>query len=640
MTSTLMKDGVNIAMAQMPVIPGNPRANADWMIREIASATTRGVDIIIFPELCVPGYLIGDMPEDESFVLDVWRQNLRIVKATKGSEIVVIFGSYAIVDDGEVGEDGRKRKFNAGLVAWRGNLHGDANGRKFFAKTLMPKYRMFDDERHFISLAKLAIEEEKQLEEELAPFVIVVRGQVFWLGAMICEDMWDCDYAQKPGQILAKNGIDLMVNISCSPWGWQKNRARHQNVKRLSEYVNVPFVYVNNVGVQNNGKNFVVFDGSSTVYNEQGDVAASLAPYFEGVQDVVVQTAMPHSEVVEANDITQLWCGVEYGARGYFRTIPASMRKVVIGLSGGVDSAVVAALMVHILGKENVVGINMPYGDYNSTETREGAAETARRLGIEYHVMPIDDLVNAQARLHGTKPGTSQFKTIQAIARMTVLAAHAGKVGGIFTCNGNKSEIAFGYFTLNGDGRGSIAPLGDLLKGEVYQLAHHLNTVVFDKEVIPRAVMDVEPMDELGPQGSGVRKDPFDYGRVLADGTFVRGYHDAMVHAIIGFRKNPEWILEHYITGDLDEQLLLPKGTVARLFPRAGLFVDNLEWSWSLFANATWKRVQSVPNILVSKRAFGWDYRESVLPPYDTARYTTLKKELLTLDHHVDISHE
>ena len=534
---TLMQQGLRVALAQMPVVAGNPRANAAWMTNEIARAKSRGIDILIFPELCVPGYLIGDEAEDESFVRDVWYWNDRIVAATKGSEMVVIFGSYAIDREGALGEDGRVRKLNAGIVAQNGMVHCNRAGLPFFVKTLMPKYRMFDDERHFLSLVKMAIERKELLEAILQPFDVTIRGQVLRLGAIICEDMWDQDYSVKPGKILAAHGIDLVVNLSCSPWGWQKNRARHQNVKRLARDIGVPFIYVNNVMPQNNGKNFIVFDGSSTVYNERGQVAAYLKPFWSGVEDIVVTTSMSAVPFEETPDVQQLYDGIRSCVVEYFASI--RMKKAVIGFSGGVDNGVVAAIVVDVLGKENVTGINMPYGENNSAATRDAAQELANNLGTEYLVIPIDDLVNVQAKLHGIEPGTASFKTLQAIARMTVLAAHASKIGGIFTCNGNKSETAFGYFTLNGDGRGSIAPIGDLLKGEVYQLAHYLNTVVYGREVIPQVSIDMDPMDELGPQTVGAaRKDPFDYGRVDAAGNLVRGYHDAWVHAVVGFRRN------------------------------------------------------------------------------------------------------
>lgn len=628
---TLIQQGVNIAIAQMPVVAGNPRQNAQWMIGEIAAAAGRGVDVIVFQELCIPGYLIGDEAEDKSFVRDVWYWNDRIVAATKGSEMIVIFGSFAVDREDALGEDGRLRKLNAGIVAQNGMVLCNRAGLPFFVKTLMPKYRMFDDERHFLSLLKMAVERKELLEAILQPFDVTIRGQALRLGAIICEDMWDADYSVKPIEKLVAHGIDLLVSINCSPWGWQKNRARNNNVRRLASYLKVPFIYVNNVMPQNNGKNFIVFDGSSTVYNEQGEVAAYLEPYWSGVKDVTVTTGMSPVPFDEVDDATQLFNGLVSGLRGYFLTIPARMRKVVIGLSGGVDSAVVAALLVHILGKENVIGINMPYGDYNSTETRDAARELAENLGIEYLVMPIDEEVNLKAKRHGILPGTAQFKTLQAITRMDVLAAHATVVGGVYSCNGNKSEAAFGFFTRDGDGRGSIAPIGDLLKGEVYQLAHFLNTVLYGREVIPRATIDVDPMDELGPQTAGTaRKDPFDYGRVDVVGNLVRGYHDAWVHAVVGFRRNPQWFLERYLAGDLEKLMLLSEGKVATLFPTVADFVTDLERCWNLFWAAPQKRVQSVPNILVSTRAFGFDRRESVMAPYYTERYLQLKDGALS----------
>ena len=627
---TLMQMGLRIALAQMPVVAGNPRTNATWMMNEIARAKTRGIDILIFPELCVPGYLIGDEAEDESFVRDVWYWNDRIVESTKGSDMVVIFGTYAIDREGALGEDGRLRKLNAGIVAQDGMVLRNRAGLPFFVKTLMPKYRMFDDERHFLSLLKMAVERGVAVEELLQPFDVTIREQLLRLGAIICEDMWDADYSVKPIEKLVAHGIDLQVSINCSPWGWQKNRARNSNVRRLASYLKVPFIYVNNVGVQNNGKNFIVFDGSSTIYNEQGEVATYLEPYWSGVKDVTVTTGMPLVPYEEAPDIKQLCDALVYGSHGYFATIPERMRKVVIGSSGGVDSGVEAALMVHVLGPDNVTCINMPLEHYNSVETRSAAKELSDNLGNEYLVMPIDDEVNLKAKRHGIKPGTAQFKTLQAITRMDVLAAHATVVGGIYTCNGNKSETAFGFFTRDGDGRGSIAPLGDLLKGEVYQLAHYLNTVVYGREVIPRAIIDIDPMDELGPQVAGtVRKDPFDYGRVDAAGKLVRGYHDAWVHAVVGFRRNPEWFLVHYLTGDLEKLLLLPEGKMTKLFPTVIDFVLDLERCWNLFWAAPQKRVQSVPNILVSKRAFGFDRRESVMAAYYTEGYVTLKSAAL-----------
>lgn len=624
-----MQEGVRFALAQMPIEAGNPRKNADWMIAEIKRADARGVDVIIFPELAVSGYLIGDMFEDDSFVRDVWRQNERIILATKGLSVHAIFGT--IVTDGaeKKGEDGRLRKINGGLVVHDGRVCTNRDGTPFFAKTNLPKYRMFDEVRHMYTALQLARESGMDVSTYLQPFHLYIRGKTLTIAPTVCEDMWDDDYLVKPIRIIAKKGADVVINVSMSPWGWQKNRVRNRTVKALVAEVKVPFIYVNGSGTQNNGKNMHEFDGTTTVYNEHGEVVFYLRPYYEGVEDVTLTLDMPKVEYTEPDDVTQLYDGVVYGIKGHFDLLPPRLRKVVVGLSGGIDSAVVAALMVKVLGAPNVVGINMPYGDYNSAETKDNARETARRLGIEYHVIPITDDVDAKAKQMNVTPGSGQFKTLQAIMRMITLQTYASMIGGVFSSNGNKPEIAFGWFTKNGDGLGSIAPLADLLKGEVYQLAHHLNTVQFDREVVPQAVIDVDPMDELGPQ-EGERKDPYDYGRVLPDGTLVRGYHDQMVHALLGFRKNPEWFLEQYLAGTLEEALLLPEGKLASLFASDKDFVEDIERCWKAFHSATWKRVQSVPSVLVSKRAFGWDFRESVVKEaYFTDRYHELKDELL-----------
>ena len=619
---SLPKKGINVAVAQMKVVPGNPRANAEYMTREIQAADTREVDIIVFPELCVPGYVIGDAFEDDYFVDDVLHWNNRIMESTATLKITAIFGSLA-VNGMFSGEDGRQGKYNAGYIAQHGTFRRNAKGIPFFCKTLMPKYRYFDDERHFLSLQKSALHDQVPLEDALLPFTLDIRDTTVNLGCIICEDMWDKDYSVSPGRILAKHGIDCLVNISCSPWGWQKNRKRHQIVRDLLADIKVPLIYVNNVGCQNNGKNLIVFDGSSTIYGHTGTIEHCSEPYVAQVVDVVIKesTTLRTQAGDEASDIAQLWAGLTCGISGHHATLPSHMNKVVIGLSGGIDSAVVAAIFAHLYGPENVHCYNMPYEGINSVATQRLASTIAQNLGVQYEVIPIRDMVDLKAGTLGIQSETSQFKTLQAVERMTVLANKAAQLGAFFTCNGNKTETAFGYVTLNGDGRGAIAPLGDLVKGEVYQLGHYLNTEVFGREVIPWECFEIDPMDELATVS---RKDPFDYGRVARDGRLTRGYHDEMVRAIVCFRKNPEWFFEKYVDRALEGELKLPPGLLKELFPTSLDFVTDLEEKWRMFWGATFKRVQSVPNIVVSKRAFGYDYRESVMGATYTDRYRYL----------------
>jgi NAD+ synthase (glutamine-hydrolysing) len=238
-------------------------------------------------------------------------------------------------------------------------------------------------------------------------------------------------------------------------------------------------------------------------------------------------------------------------------------------------------------------------------------------------VRPIDDIVDAVCAASLIEVGTAEHKTAQAMARMHVLAAIAAKEHAFFTCNANWTESFFGYGTLNGDLRGTFAPWGNCLKQDVYRLGDYMNREVFGREVIPQSIIDRQPMDELVAEGQGSRGDPFDYGNVREN-----GYHDQLVRAVIAFRHGPEWFVEHFINGTLERELQLPEGKLAELFPDGQAWLDDLERCFNLYHAAIFKRVQSVPNVLVDKRTFGWDFRESIVPLVTTTTHQTFKNLL------------
>ena len=615
---------LKIALAQMNVVPGRPDLNTDYVIKEIAEAASRGVNIIIFPELCIPGYLIADKFEDSCFIADIQRFNQKITDSTPDN-IVAVFGS--VVSSAEKGEDGRSRLHNAAIVTQGGKQLG------YSIKTLQPHYRYFDDDKHLFSTRKVAEESAElyrttdgkkgtqncSVNDLLGVYQLQTPNGKIPVGVGICEDFWKDDYALNPAKVLVEKGAKLLIAISASPWGWQKNRKRHQVIKNLIGELKVPIIYVNNTGCQNNGDNVVVFDGTSTIYNATGDIVHEMPAYWTGTKDITLNKQLGPQLPTTPNDAKELYEGVRYAVESMLLNLPENKRQVVIGLSGGIDSATVAALMVDILGPERVHLINMPY-EYSDPTVQNLAKTIVGNLGASLSIKPIAKIVEAVAEQIDTPKGTLTSQNIQARSRMEILAAQTQKLGGVFTCNSNKVEMAFGYGTMYGDIAGWLAPLGDLVKREVRQLAQYLNTEVFKKEVIPQTCIDQIPSAELEAN----QKDPFDYGYPIR-----RGYHDEWVRAVTEFRWNPEKFLELYLNNSLESELLLAPGTLAKLFPTLEAFINDLEQCWESFHRAFFKRVQAPPIIIVSRRAFGRDLEESLLTPHYTQRYNELKQQVL-----------
>lgn len=600
-------DGLKISLCQMPVVPGRLDLNAQYIIKEIKAAPERGVDIIAFPEMCVTGYLVGDIFEDDAFVDDVSMWNKKIIEGTPPG-ITAIFGTVLSVV--AQGEDGRPRLHNGAILAKNGTMLG------YTVKSLQPNYRFFNDDKHFYSMRKIAEEFGEVLSDKLEPFKVTVKKRLIKVGVILCEDMWHKDYAFNPTKILADKGAQIIFNLSASPWTWKKNDKRHRVVKELLTECRVPFVYVNNTGTQNTGKNIMIFDGSSTVYDENGEIVYEVLPYSEGGHDFTVSSNMKPVVIRQGNDTSELYAAMICATKSMIEP----NTRVVIGLSGGIDSAVSAAHFADVLGPERVIAVNMPF--LNSQETQDLAKTVAQNLGIEYRVVPIGEIVNSICHSAQVEWGTLSFQNVQARVRKEILAAIAQNIDGRFVCNSNKVEVAFGYGTLYGDIAGFYAPLGDLTKREVRQIADYLNKVVFKREVIPRQCIDQIPSAELEDLAKK-QKDPFDYGYIDK-----RGYHDEMVRAFTEFRKNPEWFLEMYIKGKLEEELKLESGTLKQLFPKNEFFVEDLEKQWRALYWSFFKRVQCPPIPIFSKRAFGRDLEESLMQPHFTKRFQDLKEQL------------
>ncbi len=620
-----MKTKVNFALAQLEVIPGRPDLNVRKILHEIEKAKERQVDVILFSEMVVPGYLLGDEWENESLMHELMAFNEDILKATEG--ITAIWGNI-YVDFDKKGEDGRVRKYNAVYVAQNGKWVSNRVFEGHTFKTLMPKYREFDDERYFYSMLRLANEKGEPLSKLLRPFEISVNGSAVKVGAILCEDMWCDDYADNPTKILIENGAEVIVNLSCSPWTWRKNNKRHRVVKSLLDKNPVPFLYCNNTGIQNNGKNIFLFDGNSTAYNPDGTLMATTTDYKEEVTDVMVDgkngKVVEYLELSDDRDALELHDGLIFGIKKFFESM--GKKKVVLGLSGGVDSAVVACLMSEAIGPENVYSVNMPT-KFNSELTKGAAAVLAGNLGIKYAILPIQESVDLTTdnfknlEFDGIKLEVSDYvlENIQARDRGSrVLAGIAACIDGVFTNNGNKSETTIGYCTLYGDVNGAIAPIADIYKGEVYQLARYINQKA-KKELIPASILEVVPSAELSAnqdvtKGKG---DPVNYP-----------YHDKLFRAFVEFRRDPEYILDLYTKGELEKELKLEEGKIRKYFPTDAEFVSDLEHKWRLYKINIFKRIQAPPIIAVSRRAYGFDLRESQNGYYFTRNYEEMKKKM------------
>ena len=269
---------VRFACAQIEVVPGRPDINFATIIDAIDKAKTENIDILILPELAIPGYFLGDLWEQPAFLDDCREYGSRIIAATEN--ICVIFGNIAL-DEDKHNEDGRIRKYNAAFIAQNGKLLKGALPYPFIIKTALPNYREFDDSRYFHSLRKLREELAVPIEELVKPISITIRNQTFSIGIMICEDGWTTNYSINIPKLLAKNGADILCNISCSPFSLQKNPRRHQIFGEQAKDCFLPLLYCNNVGVQNNGKNIFTFDGCSCAYQNDGTLLTDSPAYQE-----------------------------------------------------------------------------------------------------------------------------------------------------------------------------------------------------------------------------------------------------------------------------------------------------------------------------------------------------------------------
>lgn len=534
---------MRLALAQINPVVGDIIGNTDRIIQFIERARSAGASLAVFPELSVMGYPPRDLLLKPRFVDSNVRAVERIAQACTGIAALVGFVQPNVEPVG-------RRLHNAAAYCANGKI------QQVRFKSLLPTYDVFDEQRYF----------------EPGPEVSIIQHEGCAVGVSICEDLWNDEqligrrlYQREPIGMLANAGAQLMVNISASPFVRHKHPFRVQLFGNQAKKHRLPLVFVNQVG----GNDELIFDGASAVFNADGQVIAQAKPFEEDL--LVVDLDRPQSARVEPypSDIASIHDALVLGTRDYVRK--CGFKKVVLGLSGGIDSAVTAALAVDALGAENVTGVAMP-SRYSSEHSITDARLVAESLGIAFKVIPIGPIHDAfekhlEPHFEG-RPADITEENIQARIRGNIMMSLSNKFCWLLLTTGNKSELGVGYCTLYGDMAGGLAVISDVPKTLVYKVAYHMNERA-GREVIPQGSLTKPPSAELRPdQTDQDSLPPYD---VL----------DA--------------ILEQYIDHEKSVDEIIEAGFDAVVVRKMIRLVDTSEY----------KRKQAAQGLKVTSRAFG-----------------------------------
>ncbi|CAB5133965.1 NAD synthetase (EC / Glutamine amidotransferase chain of NAD synthetase [Olavius algarvensis associated proteobacterium Delta 3] len=542
---------MKIALVQLNPIVGDFPHNAEQIVSYADKARAAGADLVVFSELVIPGYPPRDLLEKNDFV----RSNLDCVNSLKNTiqGIGVLCGYVAINPENE-----GKSLYNAAVLFENGQV------LQHVYKRLLPTYDVFDESRYF--------------EPGTVSEPIFYKG--LQLGVTICEDAWnDKDifsrriYHLDPVAHLVEAGAELIVNISASPFHVGKHDFRRHMLGAIAKKYRVPLAYVNQVG----GNDSLLFDGLSTVFDRDGRIAGSASDFQEDMIVYDTETDLSERHPGAGSDIESLLAALVMGTRDYVSKCGFS--KVVIGLSGGIDSALTACIAARALGPENVSTIFMP-SRYTSQDNYEDTQLLAENLAVSYRVVPIDTIYGSflESLPFSTErePGITE-QNLQARIRGTTLMAVSNKEGSILLSTGNKSELAVGYCTLYGDMAGGLAVISDVPKTMVYELSRYINR---QNEVIPQRILDKPPSAELKPD----QTDQDDLPSYDVLDPLLAGY-------IEDLKGESELIREGHPTG-------LVGDVVSRV-------VQN-----------EYKRHQAAPGLKVTSKAFGYGRRYPMAQRY------------------------
>lgn len=531
---------MKIALAQINTTVGDFDGNRGLILDAYRQAVAKGAELVLTPELAICGYPPRDLVYRSRFVPGN-KETLEAIAAHVGD--VPLITGYV-----DFNEKGRGRPFrNAAAVLQRGRVV------QVIHKTLLPTYDVFDEDRYF------------EPAETHEPVVIDGRR----IGVTICEDIWTEDFLPRrlydvnPCRLLAEQGIDVLVNLSASPFHVGKPMVRERMISAIARELKVPIVYCNSIG----GNDQLVFDGNSLVVSAEGGIVARLKPFAEDLATVDVTRETHAQAAPEQVPAAELYGALVLGLRDYVRK--CGFKSCVLGLSGGIDSALVAAIAADALGPQNVLGVSLP-SVFSSQGSKDDARDLAQRLGIQYETVAIQDAVEKVrgevAPLFAGRAEDATEENMQARMRGLILMSISNKFGHLLLTTGNKSELAVGYCTIYGDMCGGLAVISDLPKTQVYAVSRWINR---EREIIPWPSIEKPPSAELKPDQKDQDTLP-EYDQLDA-------------------------ILEDFLERGLSTEEIAGKGHDENLVRWVLRRVDANEW----------KRHQAAPGLKVTTKAFG-----------------------------------
>ncbi len=559
---------MRIAMAQINPIVGDVAGNTQTVLKTLQDARRQQADLVVFSELVIIGYPPRDLLLKPS-VLAQMAESVDIIAAACQNMTCLL--GCVIPNAGSAG----RPLYNAAV------LLRDSAVLATTCKSLLPTYDVFDESRYF----------------EPGPSVQIVSLDGHQLGLSICEDLWNDEqifgrqlYHTNPVEQLARAGAQVLFNLSASPFVAGKNEFRRKLISHQAGRWNIPIVYVNQVGANDE----LIFDGNSMAFDAHGNLLAQAADFAPDLVVFDLHLNAPATKVsvpiptIAREGMDSIHAALVLGLRDYARK--CGFQSAVLGLSGGIDSAVVAALAAEALGPQHVLGVSLP-SRFSSDHSQHDAATLAAALGIQYQVLPIEDVHRAMEHTLAdcfahTQPGLAE-ENLQARIRGNLLMALSNKFGHLLLTTGNKSEIATGYCTLYGDMCGGLAVISDVPKSMVYPLARHINAVCSRAgrtPPIPESTLTKPPSAELRPnQKDQDTLPPYD---IL----------DA--------------ILQRYIEEEQSVWNIIDAGFDQTTVLRVARMVDLNEY----------KRKQMPPGLKVTSRAFGMGRRMPIAQRYDPAR--------------------